>query len=178
MIATLFDTETTGLIDNHVVKLVNQSHVIEFYALQVNLETGEKLHELHRVIKPPIEITEKITEITGITNEMVADAPTMGEALPLIIQFLESAPAVIAHNLSFDMEMMDIECERVGQKINWPRTKICTVEQTEWVRGYRLSLSALHEMLFWEKFEGAHRANVDVAALLRCCVELKRKDWI
>ena len=62
-----------------------------------------------------------------------------------------------------------IECE-------WPRL-CCTVENTEWLHGHRLSLSALHEELFGEPFSGAHRARTDVAALTRCYLELvKRGD--
>jgi len=177
MIAVLFDTETTGLIDNHVVKLKDQAHVIEFYGCKADLETGEVLEEVDHLIKPPIAIPKEIVEITGITDEMVADAPTFGEICPIIIQLIESARVLVAHNLSFDAEIIDIECERRRQRVNWPK-KICTVEATEWVRGYRLNLSALHELLIGEKFDGAHRAKADVMALLRCCVEMKTRNWI
>jgi hypothetical protein len=59
------------------------------------------------------------------------------------------------------------------QKIKWP-DKICTVEQTVHLKGYRVSLSVLHETLFGMPFTGAHRAKVDVSALLFICKELYR----
>jgi DNA polymerase III subunit epsilon len=177
MKVVIFDSETSGFIDNHVVKLKDQPFVIELYACKSDLDTGEILKELDMLVKPPIEITPKITEITGITNEMVLDAKTFLEISDEVREFIENGEMIIAHNLSYDKEMIDIEFERLGQKINWPKL-CCTVEQTAWVKGYRLNLGALHEFLFGEKFEGAHRAKTDVMALLRCCVELRKRNWI
>jgi DNA polymerase III alpha subunit (gram-positive type) len=178
MMVVLLDCETTGFINNHVIKLERQPEIIEFYGCRADLDTGEILEEVDRLIKPKNEIDPKITEITGITNEMVAERASFKDYFPIIKILLESAPVVIAHNLSYDMEMIDIECEKLGQRINWPQRQVCTVEQTEWVKGYRLNLSALHELLFEEKFEGAHRAKVDVMATLRCAVELHKRRWI
>jgi len=52
------------------------------------------------------------------------------------------------------------------------------VQETEWIKGHRLSLSALHEELFGEPFSGAHRARVDVDALTRCFNELRQRGDI
>ena len=79
--------------------------------------------------------------------------------------------------MSFDQEMIDIEAERLGQILRWQRL-VCTVEQTVHLRGHRLSLSLLHQHLFDEPFAGAHRAKVDVAALIRCSVELHKRRVI
>lgn len=180
MIALLLDTETTGLIDNHTIKLEHQPHVIEFYSCLADLDTGGVIDEIDEIIRPPSSdsISEEITRITGITWEMVSNRPSFVDVSPRIVASIEAAPMIVAHNLSFDMEMIDLELERMGVKVRWPRRKICTVEQTIYVRGHRLNLSALHEMLFKEKFSGAHRAKVDVQALLRCCVELHRREMI
>jgi DNA polymerase III alpha subunit (gram-positive type) len=180
MIALLFDTETTGLIDNHKVKLNRQPHIIEFYSCVADLENGEILSEIDQLIRPPKQedLIEKITDITGISWDMVKDKPIFAEVAPKIIEAIEVYQIVIAHNLSFDMEMMDLEAERIGRKIAWPRRKICTVEQSIWVKGHRLNLSALHQMLFVEAFTGAHRAKQDVMATLRCCVEMHKRGWI
>jgi DNA polymerase III epsilon subunit-like protein len=90
---------------------------------------------------------------------------------------IEAAPLVIAHNASFDVEMVDIEAARCGAKIVWPRC-LCTVEQSSYVIGHRLTLGALHEHLLGEKFEGAHRAKVDVAALIRCVAEMVKRGML
>lgn len=186
MKAFLFDTETTGLISNHTVKLDMQPSVIEFYGCLADLKTGNIESEFDTFVKPPKPLPDKpnfgdkktITQITGITNEMLENAPPFSDVSGQIRSNLESAPIVIAHNMSFDQEMIDIEFERLGGKLNWPERRLCTIEQTAHIKGYRLTLSALHEYLFKEPFSGAHRAKADVAALLRCCVELHARDII
>lgn len=182
MIALITDTETSDLISNHSVKLEKQPHVIEFFGALTNVATGERLSEYHTLIKPPKPISFKITEITGITNELLADAPPFADVAGRIAEEIASAPAFIAHNCSFDQEVIDIEYERLcaerwlinGAKpqVIWPRT-ICTVEATIHIKGYRLKLADLYAYLFnGETFSGAHRARADVDALERICIEL------
>jgi DNA polymerase III alpha subunit (gram-positive type) len=177
MKAFIFDTETTDLIINHSMPLAKQPEVIEFYGHSIDLATGEVGTIIDRLFKPSKPIGEKTTQITSITNEMLERAPLFATYASAIQTALETAEAVIAHNLSFDKEMLDIEMERLGLSIAWPAAMLSTVEQTIHYKGFRLSLSDLHMLLFGEKFEGAHRARVDVEALTRCAVELfKRGD--
>lgn len=185
-IALVFDTETTGLVQNRTLKLERQPEIIEFYGCLVNLKTGKVTKELNILIKPSKPLNEvpnpgdkkTITEITGITNEMLADAPSFREVSKKIFPLLLNAPLVIAHNASFDKDMIEIEAQRLKiSELTWPPI-LCTVEQTIHLRGYRLSLSNLHEELFKEPFAGAHRAKTDVAALVRCCVELHKRKII
>ena len=178
MKALIFDTETTGLIDNHTKKIDKQPEIIEFYGCMADLKTKKIGKEIDELIKPSREFDDEITKITGITPEMVMEKPPFKHFAPAIRTFIEKAPCVIAHNLSYDMEMIDIEFERLGIKIAWPKLRICTVEQTVHMKGFRLSLSALHQELFGEPFTGAHRAKVDVQALSRCCCELFKREMI
>jgi DNA polymerase-3 subunit alpha len=108
---------------------------------------------------------------------MVRDAPPIEVVFPRIKKIIEASPLVIAHNASFDREVVDIEAERLKAIVAWPRV-ICTVEQSTFLKGYRLSLSELHEFLTGTKFAGAHRAKVDVEALARCVVEMIRRDML
>lgn len=182
MRAVIFDTETTGLIDNRTVPLDKQPHCIEFCGVLVDLKTGTVEKEVHTLIKPPIPLPTKvkgdkgIAEMTGITEAMLADAPPFREVAGQIATMLVEAPAVIAHNLSFDKDMIEVELERLEMTIGWPKRQICTVEQTIHLRGYRLNLTKLHNILFPGETFTAHRANADVKALTRCCVELYRRD--
>lgn len=187
MKVTVFDTETSGLIRNRTLKLDQQPEVIEFYACHADLKKkGKVSKELDLLIKPkkPLSDTpnagdkKTITEITGITNEMLKKAKPFSAHAKEIASILSGQKIVIAHNASFDREMIDIEFERCGVKnFKWPQV-ICTVEQTIHLKGFRLSMSNLHQELFGEPFPGAHRAKVDVQALLRCCVELHKRDII
>ncbi len=180
MKAFIFDTETTGLIENRLRKINLQSEIIEFYGCLVDLADGNKEDEYYTLIKPKAypmkqDVIDKTK--TMLTNEMLAVAPSFSDVADNIRERLEKAPAVIAHNAAFDREIVDIEMQRLGKSVYWPQT-ICTIEQTMHLKGARLSLTSLHDHLFGEKFEDAHRAKNDVSALVRCCVELHRQGAI
>jgi len=174
MIALILDNETTGLIDNRLTKLDRQPHIIEFYGCLANLQTGEILNEYEQLIKPPCSISEEVVKITSIDDSMVANSPSFKDIAHKIEHLICNSPMVIAHNLSYDKDIIEIEFERLGRKIKWPEA-LCTVEQTIHLRGYRLNLSALYEYLFNNTFKGTHRAKNDVQALLSCCVELTKR---
>lgn len=172
MRAFIFDTETTGLIENRTLPLDKQPEIIEFYGALVNMDTGEIIEEIDTLITPKGPVSKEITKITGITPAMVENKQPFGIHTYRIECLIEASDAVIAHNLSFDMEMVDIEFSRMNLKVPWPRRRICTVEATVHLKGFRLNLSGLHQHLFGEPFSGAHRAKVDVDALTRCSLQL------
>lgn len=185
MKAILIDCETSGLVRNRTLKLDLQPSIIEFYGCFVDLKTGKVSKEFETLIKPPKALSDTpapgdkktITQITGITNEMLQDAPSFADVSKTIFKMIEKAPVVIAHNASFDTECLDIEAERLKYQIIWPR-KCCTVEATIAMKGYRLNQSALYELLFNEPFAGAHRAKNDVMSLVRICIELHKREII
>lgn len=179
--ALTFDTETTGLVSNRIIKIDRQAEVIEFYGNIIDLNTGKVNKIYQSLIKPthfPMSDYVLKTTHTKITNEMLKDAPTFKQISDKINALIEVSPMIIAHNLSFDMEIIDIEFERLGIKLNWPLRRVCTVEATMYLKGFRLSLTKLHSLLFNEEFENAHRAESDVLALSRCAVELYKRDLI
>lgn len=173
--ALIFDTETTGLVTNRAVRLDKQPEVTEFYGCIIDLKKPDKIiEELNTLVKPNGPIPDEIAKKTGITNEMVKDAPPFSSVMPKIKTIISKAPLVVAHNFSFDKDMIEIELQRNNENITWPRC-ICTVEATIHITGFRLSLTALHEKLFGEPFKGAHRAKADVLALVRCTAELFKR---
>lgn len=173
MIATILDTETTGLIDNGTLPLDKQPEIIELYMREVDLSSVSDVPppEVNQLFKPSKPVSEEITRITHIDNDMLKDAPSFKDHAIEIKDFIEASELIIAHNASFDKEMLDLEFKRLGITLKWPRI-ICTVEATIYMKGFRLNLQGLHEMLFGVPFKEAHRAKTDVAALHRCCVEL------
>ena len=175
MRALLFDTETTALIDNHLLPLDKQLYVVEWCSQMVDLGTGKVLQVLEHIIKPPIPLPEDTTRITGITPELLEGKPPFAAVAAEIKQCIEAASCVISHNFSFDKEATEIEYERLGQKVQWPILQLCSVEQSVHYRGYRLSLTNLHEHLFGQPMKEAHRARTDVEALTRCAVEMFRR---
>ena len=174
----LLDCETTGLIDNRTIRDEKLPEIIELYACLADTQTGEVFEEIDTLVKPRnMDFEAKITKITGIRRDMLFDAPAFNEIVGRFGDLVVQADRVIAHNCSFDCEVLDIEHGRLGLRVDWPE-KVCTVEQTLHIKGHRLSLAALHEYLFGERFDGAHRAKVDVMALLRCVTELEKRDLL
>ena len=178
MIAFLFDTETTGLVKNSLVPAKDQPRVIEFFGHAVNLASGEALGEVEFFCDPGVPLDPIITRITGITPDQIRGQPAFHLHAQTIADMMKISDAAIAHNLSFDMQLLDSEFERAGLgPVPWPDRLICTVEATEWIKGYRLKLNDMHTELFGEPFAGAHRARTDVEAMTRCAIELfKRGD--
>lgn len=174
----VFDTETTGLVENLTTRFDKQPEIIEFCGSVINPANGKIIEIMDQLIKPSQRITEEITKLNGIDNAMVADAPSFREIALMIRDLIERSDCVVAHNAAFDRDMIDLEFARLKMtKVAWPRI-ICTVEATLHLTGYRLTLSALYELLFKEKFEGAHRAKADAEALIRVVVELRKRGEI
>ena len=92
----LFDIETTGLDPEY-------DEIIEIGAIKV--DNNKVMNEFHSLIKPDNEIDEFITNLTGITNEMVENAPNIEEVLPNFINFIGDE-ILIGHNVNFDINFV------------------------------------------------------------------------
>lgn len=95
----IFDTETTGLIDNTGKALDLQPQVIEFYGTILDLERAddgtiskcEVVGELEFLADPGKKLPDVITRITGITDELLAGAKPFGEHLGDLRRFFRSS---------------------------------------------------------------------------------------
>jgi len=93
---TIIDLETTGLNPEF-------DEIIEVAAIKVrNQEITDVYSSL---VKPMREIDAFIEELTGITNAMLADAPSLDDILPEYMNFL-SNDILIGHNVSFDINFL------------------------------------------------------------------------
>lgn len=177
MTILIFDTETTALVGHSALPQELQPRIIEFCGFLIDLE-GKTISEVHELVNPGVPISQEITDITKITNDMIASAQPFRTHAPRIVALIEKADAVVAHNLTFDRAMVDFELRRAGAEVKWPKRQICTVEQTEWLMGYRLSLTALHKYLFGVEQPEKHRARADAETLMKCFIELHARDQI
>jgi len=177
MKALLFDTETTDLISNTLRDLKHQPRVIEFFGHIVD-DSGKVHAKLEFLCDPGIPLPPQITEITKLTDKDLKGKPAFSHYLPEIRALMSKAEAVVAHNLAYDFRVLNFEFARAGKEAKWPVRRICTVAETEYMKGFRLNLTALHEELFGEPFANAHRARDDVAALTRCWLELRKREIV
>lgn len=186
----IFDVETTALRLPRLANPDKQPYIIEFYGMIVDKTTWEVVDELELLIDPPVEIDAKITQLTGIAKRQkdiddglkgatrtIEGAPKFSDVAVQIKEFIESADLAVAHNMSFDYDMVNGEMERSRETVNWPLV-LCTVEQTQHMFGYRSKLGDLYEHLFGERFKEAHTAKADVQALYRCYQELVERGEI
>lgn len=105
------DIETTGCQSKW-------NKIIEIGAVKVN--DGKIVETFSELINPGIPIPPFITELTGITDEMVQDAPGIVEVMSAFIEFAQDYP-LLGHNLRFDYSFlkqnainMGVEFERMG----------------------------------------------------------------
>jgi|GEM_PF-645199 len=183
---TIFDTETTGL-PLRGKALREQPYVIQFASqtYEYNPQTHRfvEISRFNQMIKPLAPISADSIRITGITEAMVANMPTFAEMADQILAVFQNSDIAIAHNLSFDREILSNEFERLGlPRYFLPATTYDSMEGTRDLcklpgkTGYKAPrLMELHQFLLNESFPEAHNAEKDVTALANCVQVLLEK---
>lgn len=99
------DIETTG---THFMR----NEIIEIGA--VLIENGKPVKRFNELVCPKEEISEYITSITHIDNEMVKDAPPIEEVMPRFLAFCEDVPLVGQNIILFDYRMLKVAATKLG----------------------------------------------------------------
>lgn len=155
---TVYDLETTGLQPR-------RNAITELTAIQyVN---GNEQNRYSTLVNPTEEIPEEITAITGITPEMVAQAPPPVVVLSEFCRFVGETPFLVGHNVSFDVNFVRVKLEEVGltaylERINPERclcTKVLAQKILPGLPSYEGVAVAAH---FGIVNPNAHRAEYDV----------------
>ena len=147
------DIETTG-------GSIKQSKITE---IAIILFDGEKvIDEFQSLVNPEKEIPQFITRLTGISNQMVENAPKFYEIAKVIIEFYEET-IFVAHNVGFDYNIIRQEYKSLGFDFRMPH--MCTVKSARKILpGHKsYSLGKISEDLNIE-IEGRHRAGGDAWA--------------
>lgn len=104
----VFDIETTGFSN------INDK-ITEIGAVKIeNFKIVDRFSEL---INPQKDISYKIQELTGITNDMVRNKPTIEEILPKFMEFVGDS-VLVAHNAEFDTGFISQKCREQGLEYN------------------------------------------------------------
>ena len=99
-----FDIETTGL-------KVTREAITEIGA--VVLKNGKITETFQTFVNPGRRLTPEIIGLTGITDAMLADAPSLKEALTAFLRFVNGR-VLAAHNAEFDISFIRAGCRKVG----------------------------------------------------------------
>jgi len=149
------DVETTGLSP-----IANE--LIEVSAIKYN--GNKKIETFSTLIKPKCRIPYNITNITGITNEMVENSPSVEEVMPKLVEFIGSNP-IVAHNANFDYKFIQnysnnsfsknvlVDTVQIGRKL-FPK-----------LANHKLGTIAKHIGI---QEDGFHRAEFDC----ECCAQI------
>ncbi len=159
----VIDLETTGA-------KAPPCKVTEIGAYRVS--NGEINAEYHSLINPETEIPPFITSLTGINNEMVADAPTFREVSGELLEFIGGA-VLVAHNAHFDVSFLNSEIGQVYLDYRLGNPQLCTVQLSRHIlphiENHKLQTVARHYDI---KLENHHRAADDARATAQIFINL------
>ncbi len=149
----VIDFETTGLNCMH-------DRVIEIGA--VRLHKGQVLDELSVLIDPETAISSKITELTGITQAMVAGQPKFCDVADDLLRFIGEAP-LAAHNADFDSGFLKEELNRCDRDWDGPIIDTLALARKAYptLKSHRLGSVCKHVGV---NLKNAHRAVHDARA--------------
>ena len=185
-----FDTETTGKAKNFNAsfKDIDNWPRITQLAWQVYSKEGKLFKSYSSLIKPDgweIPKEQFFIDNNMSTERCEKDGVDLKKVIDLFVIELNQCKFLLAHNMSFDLNVMACEMFRKGITAENKPVKFCTMKsmtdimQLPGPYGFKYpSLNELHNWLFGCSFEGAHDALDDVKATAKCFFELKRKKLI
>jgi len=149
-----FDLETTGL-DHHY------DRVIEIGAFKIYPDGRQEC--LIRRVNPGMRIPAEVTQLTGITNEQAATAPTFAQILPEIAAFFDNCDLAGFHVGRFDARVLAEEFKRAGSDFKLDGRLIVDA-QVIFHQRERRDLAAALKHYCDKILEGAHSAEADSRA--------------
>ena len=157
------DTETTGLD----FELCN---IIEIGAVKV--DNGEIIDSFKTLIKVDEKLPPFIVHLTGITDEMLADAPSLNEVMTDFDAFVGDS-ILLAHNAAFDMNFLYTAYERaLGKPLRNDYVDTLRVARRALPQLQHRTLPDLCEV-FEVVNEGEHRAYGDALATMQCYLRMR-----
>lgn len=149
----VFDIETTGLSPK-------ECKITEIGAIKI--EHGEITDKFSQLINPGVPIPPNITDLTGITDEMVADKPRIDSVLPEFLEFCHGC-AVVAHNAQFDCGFIRYNAAELNLEFHNKTVDTLKLSRELFPNERKHSLDAICKRL-GVSLENHHRAVDDATA--------------
>ncbi|NLY21549.1 MAG: PolC-type DNA polymerase III [Tissierellia bacterium] len=149
----VFDVETTGFspINDRITEIG-----------AVRIENGKIVDRYNELINPEKEIPLKVVQLTGISQALVANCPTIDQLLPGFAEFIKDS-VLVAHNASFDMGFMRENFRRNGLELNNPVIDTLEFSRSLFTQFKNHKLGTIAKNL-GVSLENAHRAVHDAEA--------------
>ncbi|MDO4484237.1 MAG: PolC-type DNA polymerase III, partial [Clostridia bacterium] len=153
----VLDFEATGL-NTHT------AHVIEIGA--VKLQAGAIIDTLSILVNPGEPLKQKIIDITGINDNMLADKEKADTAIPKLMEFIGDCP-ICAHNAAYDASLLQTELKRLGMEWSGPVLDTLTFSRKLYpeLKSHKLKSLCKHLSV---SLKNAHRAVHDAMATAQC----------
>lgn len=159
-----FDIETTGLS-------AARDKITEIGAVKV--ENGVITDKFSTFVNPEMPIPQKITQLTGITDEMVKDAPSQSEAVSAFLEFAGDN-VLVAHNAPFDTSFIAKACEDMGREYNYTSIDTVAISRAILTDIKNCKLDTVAKFLRLGEFNH-HRATDDAEMLAKIFITLCRR---
>ena len=156
-----FDIETTGLS-------AARDKITEIGAVKV--ENGVITDTFSTFANPEMPIPQKITQLTGITDDMVKDAPSQSEAVGAFLKFAGDN-VLVAHNAPFDTSFIAKACEDMGREYNYTSIDTVAISRAILTDIKNCKLDTVAKFLRLGDFNH-HRATDDAEMLARIFINL------
>jgi DNA polymerase-3 subunit alpha (Gram-positive type) len=156
-----FDIETTGLS-------AARDKITEIGAVKV--ENGVITDTFSTFANPEMPIPQKITQLTGITDDMVKDAPSQSEAVGAFLEFAGDN-VLVAHNAPFDTSFIAKACEDMGREYNYTSVDTVAISRAILTDIKNCKLDTVAKFLRLGDFNH-HRATDDAEMLARIFINL------
>lgn len=152
----VIDLETTGIN-------LSTDRIVEIAIVKI-MPDGEKKVK-RKLINPEMPIPQQSSDVHGITNEMVKDAPTFKQVANEIKQYIENCDLGGYNSNRFDIPLLTEEFLRSGITMEYKGVRLLDVQKIFHMMEQR-TLSAAYKFYCNKTLEEAHSAEVDASATL------------
>ena len=148
------DLETTGIN-------VSTDRIVELAIVKIMPDASKQIKR--KLVNPEMPIPKAATEVHGITDEMLHQAPTFKQIANEVKQFIEGADLAGYNSNRFDIPMLNEEFLRAGMSVNLENRKLLDVQKVFHMMEQR-TLSAAYKFYCNKNLEDAHSAEADASA--------------
>ena len=150
----VIDLETTGIN-------IGSDRIIEIAIIKISPDGTRQVKR--KLLNPQMPIPKASSDVHGITDEMVKDAPTLKQAANEIKQFIDNCDLAGYNSNRFDVPMLVEEFLRIGMEISIDGKRLVDAQRIFHMMEQR-TLSAAYKFYCQKNLDGAHSAEVDASA--------------